>query len=89
MLTVRIVSQTGFEKVKEAESVHFYPPVITKNTGNPATLHIFYSKDSPETIDEGKVYVMNENGKTVASYELFPSVYNTPIPDDQKFIGHS
>ena len=34
-------------------------------------MFIWYKEEIPETILSGRIYVMNEYGKTVADYELF------------------
>ena len=75
MLTVKIVSLNGHEIVEEADTVVFYP---ASETGTIDTLNIFKDthkyipSDSAGEITSGHVYVMNENGKTIANYHLFP-----------------
>lgn len=68
MLTIKIVGNDGTEWVKsEVKSVWFNPP--TEQRG--PSLFIWYKEQNAETIFSGKIYVMNENGKTVADYEMF------------------
>ena len=68
MLTIKIIGDDGTEFVKsEVKTVCFNPP--TEQRG--ASLFIWYKEQIPETIFSGKIYVMNENGKTVADYEMF------------------
>lgn len=73
MLTVKIVSLNGHEIVREAECVVLYP----SNESNDGTSHLMVFKSlnadqGDEDIIQGHVYVMNENGKTIANYHLFP-----------------
>ena len=64
------------EIVEEVETVVLYP---ASETGDVDTLNLFkhgqkYAPDDPSVeIKCGHVYVMNENGKTIATYHLFPS----------------
>ena len=67
MFTIRIKDASGHEWVKEATSVSFRP---SDTDGESCWVTCFYADEAPEDIDEGDVYVMNENGKTVADYHL-------------------
>jgi hypothetical protein len=64
MLTVRIITANGFEKVLEVTEVEYFPP---RKDNEPAQLFLH---PCGECIIEGNVYVMNESGKTIASYNL-------------------
>lgn len=67
MLTVRLIDPSGYEIVKEVRSVIYTPGV---NVG-PAHVTIFnVNPANTEDINSGTVYVMNDNGKTVADYFL-------------------
>lgn len=68
MLTVKIIDVQGFELVKEAKSV-FYCPMFNESS---AKVSIFLHDGRVEETYLGDVYVMNENGKTVADYHLSP-----------------
>ena len=69
MFAIKVIEESGSEYVRpEVEGVRFNPPI--SETGKQSILFVFY-KDSPgETIYSGQVYVMNENGKTIANYHL-------------------
>ncbi|MFA5036433.1 MAG: hypothetical protein WC479_04585 [Candidatus Izemoplasmatales bacterium] len=75
MLTVRVVSNKGHEIVEEAEVVTLY----TAEESNDGKRRVMYfknvhsDKDGQEVLD-GHVFVMNENGKTIATYHLFPEL---------------
>ena len=75
MLTVRIVMDNRHEIVEEVETVVLYP---ASETGGVDTINLFkhaqkYTPGDPAgEITSGHVYVMNENGKTIATYHLFP-----------------
>lgn len=72
MLTIKIISQNGGEFVKsDVRTVSFNPPIM--ETGKEASLFVWYKDEPAETITDGKVFVMNENGKTVADYQLYGS----------------
>jgi hypothetical protein len=68
MLTIRHIEPSGHETILQTKRV----------TSQPADqIHggeriIFYEKDDGSTlpIESGAVYVMNDNGKTVATYHL-------------------
>jgi len=78
MFTIKIVGEDGSEFVKsEIRSVAFNPPI--PETRKEASLFVWYKDDLPETFLSGKIYVMNENGKTVANYVL----YGLPIGQDE------
>jgi len=72
MFTVKIIQEDGSERVREARTVMFNPPGKDRN----ASVFIFPGKsdDPTETVENALVYVMNENGKTVADYTLYLTV---------------
>jgi uncharacterized protein YllA (UPF0747 family) len=76
MFTIKVVEDDGNEFVKsEVRTVEYNPPVL--ETGKEANLYAWYKDERPETFFSGKIYVMNENGKTVANYDLrdhFPKI---------------
>lgn len=78
MFTVKVIEDDGSEFVKsDVRTVAFNPPVM--ETGKDASLFVWYKDEPAETFVSGKIYVMNENGKTVADYRL----YNLPKKDTQ------
>lgn len=78
MFSMKVIQEDGSEFVKsEIRTVAFNPPV--SETGKSASLFIWYKDMPAETIASGRVFVMNENGKTVADYNL----YGSPIPLDR------
>ena len=73
MFTIKhVISAGGFETVYAAKQVR----VKRKDLDNPMSTRCveFVEFDCPNgdvrTIDNGKIYVMNEDGRTVASYEI-------------------
>lgn len=67
MLTIKVIDDLQ-EFVKcEVRAVAFNPP--TKDRA--ASLFVWYKDEPAETFLSGKVFVMNENGKTVADYQLY------------------
>lgn len=70
MLTIKVIEEDGSEFVKsEVRTVSFNPPVL--ETGKGPSLFVWYKDAPPETFLSGKIYVMNENGKTVSDYHLY------------------
>lgn len=82
MLTVKYISEFGFETVFLAVEVRTrgreYPAVQDNIAGRNLLADdrpnfVVDCKRGPsesETIRDGQIYVMNENGKTVANYDL-------------------
>lgn len=69
MLTVKVIDTDGHEMLKaDVKSVMYNP----KKSDQEASVFIWYKEEIPETILRGRVYVMNEYGKTVADYEMLP-----------------
>jgi hypothetical protein len=67
MLTAKVRFPDGSEVVKEVSSVEYNPTEIMGFRG----IMLFGTKEGQTTsIFEGDVYVMNENGKTIADYHL-------------------
>lgn len=70
MLTIKIVEEDGSEFVKSDVSiVAFNPPT---EAGRQASLFVWYKDEPAETFLSGKIYIMNENGKTIADYKIYP-----------------
>jgi hypothetical protein len=72
MLTVRVIEASGLEQVREVRSV-MLRPAKESLTGSPCLTYFMDSNEGwSNSVDvyEGTAYVMNENGKTVASYFL-------------------
>lgn len=81
MLTIKIIDQDGIQLVKEVKSVILRPGKETEDGRNCLTYFEtdLYHKD----VFWGDVYVMNDNGKTVANYCLgHPKVKNNIIDVD-------
>lgn len=67
MLTAKVRLPDGSEFVKEVTGVDYHPTTIMGFKG----IMLFGVKDGNMTsIFEGDVFVMNENGKTIADYHL-------------------
>lgn len=70
MLTIKVITQDGSEFVKsEVMTVSFNPPSM--ETSRQASVFVWYKDEPAETFLDGKIYVMNEDGKTVADYQLY------------------
>lgn len=70
MFSIKVIEDDGHEFVKsEVRTVAFNPPEI--ETGSDASLFVWYKDEPAETFLSGLIYVMNENGKTVANYRLY------------------
>ncbi len=65
MLTILVVYPDGTELVKEVDSVMRRNGVESESG---AACITFWTKDEVRDIFDGKVFVMNDNGKTVATY---------------------
>lgn len=68
MLTVKVILPNGNQFIKEVSSV--WMDKSTKES--PAKVFYYEAKGMPlgDQIEEGDIYVMNENGKTIADYHL-------------------
>lgn len=70
MFTIKVIEDDGHEFVKsDVRTVAFNPPDM--NTGREPSLFVWYKDELTETFLSGKIYIMNENGKTVADYHLY------------------
>ena len=69
MLTIKVISKDGKECIEEVKSVMFNPATEQRS----ATMFVWYEdkEDLPYTLYEGTVYVMNENGSTIAKYDIY------------------
>jgi len=66
MLTVKVILPNGDQYIKEVSSVW-----MDKSTKDYPARVKFYEKNLfGDQIEEGDIYVMNENGKTIADYHL-------------------
>lgn len=77
MFTVKWIASNGAEMIYAAKDISFTPPQLDPKAGcdskGPRATVSFYLADGSEThcsIDNGRVYVMNAFGKTVADYIL-------------------
>jgi len=70
MFTARIIYPELQERIIEVQSVmkELYDGWNTSN--KTVRIRLKIDDNSDELVDEGEVYIMNENGKTVASYIL-------------------
>jgi hypothetical protein len=66
MLTVKVILPNGDQYIKEVSSV--WMDKSTKD--HPARVKFYERTLCGDQIEEGDVYVMNENGKTIADYHL-------------------
>jgi len=77
MFTARIIYPELQERIIEVHSVmkELYDGWNTSN--KTVRIRLKIDDNSDELVDEGEVYIMNENGKTVASYILGQRVQET------------
>jgi hypothetical protein len=70
MFTVKIIKPSGEQQLYDAEFVSYSP--FTNNRDVAEEKVEFKIRGDPTTyqVVDGEVYVMNENGKTVADYHL-------------------
>jgi hypothetical protein len=71
MLTIKVVQEDGFEYVVEAQRVMLFPAGFSVNQTKESLQWYKDQNDIGTEIPSGHVYVMNENGKTVAKYHVF------------------
>lgn len=69
MLTVKHIMVGGKESVRTVTKVDYYPQGAPGN-GYDSPVVFTEAPDGTATYEFGRIYVMNENGKTVASYHL-------------------
>lgn len=72
MLTIKHVESQGHETIHQARTVSYQPKDANGALGTP---EIVFGFDSPGMdgglqFGDGTVYVMNDNGKTIATYRL-------------------
>lgn len=67
MLTIRKIGEDGTECVREVQSV-VKAPGDGKNL--PFVLIVYDANGKSDQIEEGDVFVMNDNGKTIADYHM-------------------
>jgi hypothetical protein len=72
MLTVKVIRPDGSEWIEEATSVAINTPEQSPNNNKSVTYFVPDKTHFSIDIFEGQIYVMNENGKTVANYFLAP-----------------
>ena len=66
MFTIKIIKPSGEQQLYEVEWVAYHPQ---SKTGSVETVEFKKPLDpSLYLVDDGEVYVMNSNGKTVADY---------------------
>ena len=78
MLTVKVRLPDGSEYVKEVSSVWFN---VSKTDEPKYSVCYYEAKGMPlgDRIEEGDIFVMNENGKTIANYHLHYPVPTTNL----------
>lgn len=70
MFTIKWIADNGSEALWQGRDINYTPAKENKETGK-ATLRFQLGPEAGESfcsIDNGRVYVMNENGKTVSDY---------------------
>jgi hypothetical protein len=70
MFTIKIIEPSGLEIVKEVKSIMLRPASESASGARCVTYFEVGSEAKAVDIFEGDVYLMNENGKTVADYCL-------------------
>jgi hypothetical protein len=72
MLTIKHIARTGHERTASADDVYF-DPATGENGEYPKGQVVAYGmprSDAVSHFSDGIVYVMNDNGSTVAKYNL-------------------
>jgi hypothetical protein len=73
MLSIRVVEEDGHEYIKPDIKLVVYNPAVIE-TAQKASLFLWKEpslNNPPETVLSGRVYVMNELGKTIAKYDIY------------------
>ena len=74
MFTVKWIDCRGLERVLEVRSVETLfvdnPEPLTDKDKQILAVEVWLAEGGRDHITEGRVYVMNDNGKTVANYSL-------------------
>lgn len=75
MMSVKHISLSGHEQIHSAESLHFTPALESADgtTGSAAVLRLNRGEASTE-LRGGTAFVMNEQGRTIARYDLGASM---------------
>jgi hypothetical protein len=76
MLTIKIISEKGEQTIQEVKYVKAHPDPECSSSYKSVTYWETGNDPDRLLIMSGQVYVMNENGKTVADYKI------TPISDN-------
>jgi hypothetical protein len=73
MLSIRVIHDGGYEFVRGEVTVVKLQPTEPKRV----SYWIQGQNECVEDILDGTIYVMNELGKTIAKYELYPEPIST------------
>lgn len=78
MLTVRLVTPSGEEFIHPTSHVNFVPSKIAgsdrPHIPNDGELWVYDAPGRATSLSNGIAYVMNEQGSTVAKYDMRPAV---------------
>jgi hypothetical protein len=69
MLTINHIEANGHQSIRQAKWVSYDPDTKQLTAGN-AIMDVKTEEQHHDTFANGRIYVMNENGKTVATYNL-------------------
>lgn len=91
MFTIKHVSPTGAESLYEAIEVNFTPAFSDQLANNAAATNVVWYT-TPETkeiksISNGRVYVTNEAGATVAKYDMARDPRDPNVYADARGVG--
>lgn len=75
MLTVKHIERSGYESVISALSVSKYPKATKEAACDSSGMVVAFGvinglNGNCTKFADGKIYIMNENGKTIANYDL-------------------
>jgi hypothetical protein len=70
MMTFRVIRPNGSEWVEEASSVALNTPEQSVTNRQSVTVFLVNKETKAVDIYDGRVYVMNGNGKTIANFDL-------------------
>jgi len=82
MLTIKVQTGNGLDFIEETQFVQF---IHALGVGNPP--YVSYKPLRQEyfrDVKEGDIWVMNENGKTIANYHLYPEPCGDSSEDKKK-----
>lgn len=72
MFTIKLVTDNGYQHIYRGRDVRFVPATAQNSAPAYNVVQFDDAETGLITIGEGRVFVMNDSGKTVADYDLAP-----------------